>query len=193
MRAPRSYAEGVAMEPSRRQRLADMRSEIDKLKQDEVSFEEELKKMGKERQERRDRQNALNWLRTLLFPFIEEKASAYNTTIRQATEKIVTDKTRIDLVLRENWDNSEIRQLLDSGPARMVMSGSANLLNETDEKTAEGARWLLHKVLPEDVEGLDIQEAFLKDEGLWVQTIIGLKKLFASRIGRPSTRSPRTF
>ncbi len=177
-----------------KQRLADMRAEMQKLKDEGVSWEERMKQDAKDREERGNRQRALTWLRTLLFPFIEEQASIYGMTVREAADKIVRDGTRIDLLLRQNWDSSEIRRLLDSGLARSVVIGSASLLNESDEKTMEGSIWLLEKVLPEDLEGRDIRDAFAASaEGvkLWTDTMLGLKRLFANRMVRPApARSP---
>ncbi len=170
-----------------------MKVEMKKLQDEETNWEQRLEGMARQRQEARDKQNALSWLRTLLFPFVEELADVHGMTIREAADKIVRDRTRIDLLLRQNWENSEIRRLMDSGPARSLLVGSAGLLTETDQKTAEGAQWLLDKVLPDDLEGADIRDAFAASKDgtqLWTDTVVGLKRLFASRIARPGA-APR--
>jgi chemotaxis regulatin CheY-phosphate phosphatase CheZ len=161
-----------------------MRLKMKEMEGRMVDFEQQQEIERKRRRERIDRQNALQWMRTLLFPFIEEQASARNMSLSEATAQIVAQKTRIDMLLRQHWNDSALQGMLDNPGVRMLIQGNSGLLNETDDKTAEGAKWLLHTVLPEDPEGLDIQQAFLKDEQLWVETIVGLKKLFASRIMR---------
>jgi len=178
------------------QKLAEMKAAVEKSEMENLDFEKKIQEAAEQRKERGNRMTALSWMRTLLFPFIEERASAYNTTILEATEKIVHDKTRIDLLLRDNWNSPELQAIMDQGPAKMLLAGAGSLLNDSDEKTIEGAKWLLHYVLPEDPEGTDIAQAYIKDEKLWVDTIVGIKHLFASRLSRPRSQPAiptRTF
>lgn len=167
-----------------RQRLQSVREEIDKLKAEDEDFEATWKRQQAEKREKRDRENALTWLRRILFPYFEEIASQRNISVVDAARQMVQAKTRIDLLLKEYWNSPEAQGLIDSTAGRIMLAAAGELLAEDDEVTAKQARWLLHNVLPGDYTGKEIHDAFITDEQLWIDSIVGLKHLFAGKSQR---------